>query len=215
MKNELSKIISGILFFIFTFYVVIDGSLIFDLFLISIMLFTIYEWCKLKNKLIILLSGIIFIFLSFYCAYQLRTFHELGLYFFGYVLIITICTDIGGFIFGKILKGPKINKISPNKTYSGSIGGYFLSLLTVLFYLILLFENNIILFDNNYLVILTITLFISTVSQFGDFVISFFKRKSNIKNTGNLLPGHGGLLDRIDGLIFALPIFYLILFFHI
>ena len=116
-------------------------------------------------------------------------------------LFICISTDIGGYIFGKVFKGPKLTKISPNKTYAGMIGGFFLSLLTILLY-----------FDYlDYTVTITwfiTTILISSVSQIGDIIISYFKRLSKIKNTGNIIPGHGGLLDRIDGMIFAFPFCY-------
>ena len=112
--------------------------------------------------------------------------------------IITTCifTDIGGYIFGKIFKGRKLTKISPNKTFSGLIGSFILSLLfTIIFF-------------KNYLAIEMIILMsfvISSVSQIGDIFISYLKRKARIKDTGKILPGHGGILDRLDGIIFALP----------
>tara|TARA_B100001063_G_C16586536_1_gene463414 strand:- start:273 stop:761 length:489 start_codon:yes stop_codon:yes gene_type:complete len=143
--------------------------------------------------------GFIFLIISFY------TFYELSLELIGvfFVIIICISTDIGGYIFGKILKGPKLIKISPNKTYAGMIGGYFLSLIS------LTILSNLINYQIPFQFFL-ITILISTVSQVGDIIISYFKRLSKIKNTGKLIPGHGGLLDRIDGMIFAFPIYYLI-----
>ena len=114
-------------------------------------------------------------------------------------MIISICiaTDIGGYIFGKFFKGKKLTKISPNKTYSGLMGSYVLA---VIFNLLLF--NNI--FENNRIILVAIV--ISTISQLGDLFISLLKRKAKIKDTGVILPGHGGLLDRFDGLIFAIPI---------
>ena len=117
--------------------------------------------------------------------------------------MVCISTDIGGYLFGKIFKGPKLTKISPNKTYSGMIGGYFLSLIFLSY-----FFN----WDNNQVTIywFIATILLSTISQIGDIIISYFKRLSKIKNTGKIIPGHGGLLDRIDGMIFAFPLFYFI-----
>ena len=122
-------------------------------------------------------------------------------------IVTCISTDIGGYIFGKIFKGPKLTKISPKKTYSGMFGGFFLSLIVINFFL-----------NYNYLIsgkvieynpqILIIILFISFISQTGDIIISFFKRLSKIKNTGKLIPGHGGILDGIDGMLFAFPSSY-------
>ena len=149
---------------------------------------------KINYKLI----GFIFLLFSFY------TFYELSIKFTIIIpFLICISTDIGGFVFGKIFKGPKLTKISPNKTYAGMIGGYFLSIIFIsLHFNYLNHELTIIWF-------ITIIL-ISSVSQLGDIIISYFKRLSKLKNTGNIIPGHGGILDRIDGMIFAFPIYYLI-----
>ena len=113
------------------------------------------------------------------------------------IVLICISSDIGGYIFGNIFKGKKISKISPNKTYSGMIGSYILAVL----FSYLFFGNQ---YDLNLLLIYTLV--VSSISQCGDFFISYLKRKAKIKDTGRLLPGHGGFLDRLDGLIFALPI---------
>ena len=114
-------------------------------------------------------------------------------------LIITICvsTDIGGYVFGKIFKGKKLTKLSPKKTYSGMIGSFILSFLSVL----LFFKNF---YDIYFLIIFSLS--ISSISQIGDLFISLLKRKAKIKDSSSILPGHGGLLDRFDGLIFAIPI---------
>ncbi len=114
------------------------------------------------------------------------------------IMTITICvaSDTGGYVFGKIFKGIKLTKISPKKTYSGLIGAYILSILSSI-----LFFNNY--FTLNFIILISI--FVSTVSQSGDLLISYLKRKAKIKNTGIFLPGHGGLLDRLDGIIFAIP----------
>ena len=124
--------------------------------------------------------------------------HKINLLF---IVSICISTDIGGFIFGKIFKGKKITKISPNKTYSGMLGSYILSIITAFYFMSYLNNNNIFL----------ISIILSTISQIGDLFISLLKRKANLKDTGNILPGHGGLLDRFDGLIFTIPIGLIIL----
>ena len=113
------------------------------------------------------------------------------------IVSITISTDIGGFVFGKIFKGKKLVKISPKKTYSGMIGSYIVSFVVTY----CLFKNYL-----NFIDLILFTAIISTSSQIGDLAISYLKRNVNIKDTGNILPGHGGLLDRFDGLIFAIPI---------
>ena len=115
------------------------------------------------------------------------------------LLFCCVASDIGGFIFGKLFKGPKLTKISPNKTLSGSIGSLFFS--------IIFFSGIIFYFTNNLnFKILIIGLFTSIACQLGDLFFSFLKRKAKIKDTGNLLPGHGGFLDRLDGIIIGLPL---------
>jgi len=122
-----------------------------------------------------------------------------------YSLLISIFTDIGGMVIGNVFKGKKLTKISPNKTISGSIGSFLFSLTLVPFYIDVFTDYKISL-------LILITLSISLTSQIGDLFISFLKRKASVKNTSNLLPGHGGILDRIDGMIFAIPV-GLILFY--
>lgn len=116
-----------------------------------------------------------------------------------YSVLIAILSDIGGLIFGKTFKGKKLTKISPNKTISGSIGSFVLSI-----FLIPIFYNNLIIYD--FLTLLMLTIAISLTSQLGDLFISYLKRKAKVKDTSDLLPGHGGLLDRVDGIIFAAPL---------
>ncbi|MDB9979754.1 phosphatidate cytidylyltransferase [Candidatus Pelagibacter sp.] len=116
-----------------------------------------------------------------------------------YSVLVAILSDIGGLFFGKIFKGKKLTKISPNKTISGSIGSLLFSLALIPFFYKELIFNNI-------LIIFIITILISITTQLGDLSISLLKRKANVKNTSDLLPGHGGFLDRVDGMIFAIPI---------
>tara|TARA_B110001452_G_scaffold209348_1_gene179642 strand:+ start:310 stop:981 length:672 start_codon:yes stop_codon:yes gene_type:complete len=124
-----------------------------------------------------------------------------------YIFSICICSDIGGLIFGKIFKGKKLTKISPNKTISGSVGSFALSLLLVpLFHFISESFN----FISNYFNLTILALTVSFICQLGDLFISYLKRKANVKDTGDLLPGHGGILDRIDGILFAVPIGFIV-----
>ena len=153
---------------------------------------------KAKKKIInSYLLALIYLMIFLPQLYFFANFNYQNKLFLIYILTICIATDVGGYIFGKLLKGKKLTKISPNKTYSGLIGSYILSII-VFFYFYLEFNYSINL--------IILTLLISSISQLGDLFISFLKRKANIKDTGTLLPGHGGILDRVDGIIFALPI---------
>ena len=116
-----------------------------------------------------------------------------------YSVLVAIMSDIGGLIFGKIFKGKKLTKISPNKTISGSIGSLIFSMMLIPF-----IYNTI--FNVNLPSIFIIIIIVSISSQFGDLFISFLKRKARVKDTSDVLPGHGGILDRIDGIIFAIPV---------
>ena len=198
MSDFIKRILSSIILLPIALYFMLMGSF-YLIFLIIICFFvSSFEWNKMTKKSNYKLSGFIFLFFSFFSFYQLAIDSTILIPFF-----ICVSTDIGGYVFGKVFKGPKLTKISPNKTYAGMIGGYFLSILFISLYFDYINQN------------VTITLFVATilissVSQIGDIIISYFKRLSKVKNTGNLIPGHGGLLDRIDGMVFAFPIYYLI-----
>ena len=151
--------------------------------------------------------GIIFLLFSFYSSFYIREYS--GLFLFLFIILICISTDIGGYVFGNIFKGPKLTKISPNKTYAGVIGGFLFSLIAGLSFIKII--GNIYIKTHS-LDTFFIILLISLISQIGDLIISYFKRKAKLKDTGKILPGHGGLLDRIDGLIFVMPLTYLKLF---
>jgi len=208
MKRELQKrILSSIIILPLSLFFIIKGSAFFILFITILFLIACLEWFKMTKRYELKFLGIIFLLLSFYSVYLVR---DRGLFEFLMIFIICITTDIGGYIFGKTFKGPKLIKISPNKTYSGVVGGLLISVVVAyLFnakYDSYFIENQN--FISNLFFIITVFL-ISSVSQIGDLIISYFKRASNIKDTGNLFPGHGGLLDRVDGMIFVFPFVYL------
>tara|TARA_B100001057_G_scaffold183796_1_gene184477 strand:- start:5567 stop:6217 length:651 start_codon:yes stop_codon:yes gene_type:complete len=209
MSNELKKrILSSILLTPLLLVIIIKGSIIFNLFLIIIFCVILYEWYKISKITTIYYLGIFFLIFSFYAIYNLRNYNNDYINFL-FVLIICISTDIGGYVFGKLFKGPKLTSISPNKTYSGVLGGYLFSIASVYFF----FQQTFIFSEKKDIFFITyiIVLLISTVSQLGDILVSYFKRLSKIKDTGNIIPGHGGLLDRADGMIFAFPFSYIIL----
>ena len=146
-----------------------------------------------KSLSLLYLSGLVFIIISVKVV-NLNFFFVLI-----YSLLVAIMSDIGGLVIGKIFKGKKLSKISPNKTMSGSIGSFIFSLFLIPFFVE--YFNNY-----NVLIIILFTVIISLASQIGDLLISLLKRKAKVKDTSDLLPGHGGVLDRIDGIIFAIPI---------
>jgi len=147
--------------------------------------------------------SLIYLFLLVYLILLAKSkYPELNLVLI-YSILISIMSDIGGLIIGKILKGKKLTKISPNKTISGAIGSFIFSL-----FLLPFFNNYFI--NHEILSLLIITLSISLISQIGDIFISFIKRKARVKDTSDILPGHGGVLDRIDGIIFAIPMGFLL-----
>ena len=206
IKEFEKRVLSSLILVPIAIFFIIQGSVFFSFFLSILFLATSYEWIKMskKNNLLKLL-GIIFLLFSFYTAFEIREYKNFK--FFLFIVTVCIFTDIGGYIFGKIFKGPKLTKISPNKTYAGVFGSFLLSLMAGLIYINYFGKNEITNSDN--LFILFSMLFISLISQIGDLVISYFKRKAKLKDTGKILPGHGGLLDRIDGLVFVMPIIYL------
>ena len=217
MKKEFEKrIYSSIIIIPISLFFLIKGTVYFTFFLSILFFATSYEWITMcKKKMINKILGVIFLIISFYSAYQLRNISGTD----SFLLIVLICifTDIGGYIFGKFFKGPKLIKISPNKTYAGVFGGFLLAVVASLVFSNYVNTNPWLIFPLEFLELtknyettfLIFVLIISLVSQIGDLIISYFKRLAKIKDTGKIIPGHGGVLDRIDGLIFAIPISYL------
>ena len=207
IKEFEKRLLSSIILIPISIFFIVKGSVFFIFFLSVLFLATSYEWFKMNKKNDLLkIFGIIFLFLSFYTTFEIRENYKVN----DFLLIIIICifTDIGGYIFGNVLKGPKLTRISPKKTYSGVFGGFLLSLIAGLIFTNYFFVDQKIFSEDLFL--LLVILFISMISQIGDLIISYFKRKAKLKDTGKIIPGHGGLLDRIDGMIFVFPIFYLI-----
>ncbi len=205
MTNFQKRFLSSLLLIPIALFFIIKGTYFFNFFISICLLISIYEWHLVSKYKVYKTPGIIFLLLSFYSAYYFRNEMYGDYIYFIMILFICVFTDIGGYIFGKIFKGPRLTKISPKKTYAGVIGGYLFSIIFMaIFYNYFSIDKELSI--NNFV----LTIVISTVSQLGDIVVSYFKRKSKIKDTGKIIPGHGGLLDRIDGMIFAFPSTYLI-----
>ena len=207
-KELIMRIISSLILLPLSFYFIIKGNVLFTLFTLIILLISLYEWHLLSCKKKYYLPGIIFIFFSIYTFYYFRNEGEYNIFLL--IIIVCIGTDIGGYVFGKLLKGPKLTKISPNKTYSGMFGSFILSIVFAYIYFKNLSFFSFLVVDKIEQQTIYIIILISIISQIGDIIISLFKRKSKLKNTGIIIPGHGGLLDRIDGMIFAFPFIFIL-----
>ena len=208
MNQELIKrILSSIVLIPVALFFIIKGSFLFIFFISTCFCIISYEWHMMRKKKSYYFLGFLFLIFSFATIYELRfANYIIGKDYMWILIILIVCvsTDVGGYIFGKIFKGPKLTKLSPNKTYAGMFGGYILSLIALSFsfqYFKLELSIEWLFF----------TLLVSSVSQLGDIIISYFKRLSKIKDTGKIIPGHGGLLDRVDGMIFAFPFAYIII----
>ena len=209
LKEFEKRLLTSIILIPASFLIILEGEIFFYIFLSLVFIISSYEWFKMIKRYDLKILGILFLLFSFYSAFYFRSQNLEG-----FLLIILICisTDIGGYLFGKLFKGPKLTKISPNKTQSGMIGSYILAIVASTIFIQqytneISIDKNIITSDFKFFIIV---LLISSVSQGGDLIISVFKRQSKIKNTGQIIPGHGGLLDRIDGMIFVFPFVYLI-----
>lgn len=207
------RIFSSIVLLPLVLILTVKNNLYFNLFLLFCLFASIKEWINISYKKSFFIFGNFFLIFSFLNAYFLRNADN-GLFLFLFVMVICICTDLGGYIIGNLVKGPKLTKISPKKTYSGCLGGFIFSYVGINIYFFI--SQKLLNVNVKFDLIIFFTIFlISAVSQIGDLIVSYFKRRSNLKDTGKLIPGHGGLLDRIDGIIFAIPFynfFYLINF---
>ena len=212
MSNLFQRIITSvILLFILLITLFFNKYIwLFGLILVSLVLFIEFNnltkkiWKNEKNvitslNIFSLLFLVLFIYVSFESYYMPPT---------GIVFILSICifSDTGGYIVGNLIGGRKLTKISPNKTISGSIGSFIFSLFSIVIFWFI--DRNFV--TDNHLKLIVTCLFLCLICQLGDLFISYFKRKANVNDTGSILPGHGGLLDRIDGVIFVLPAAYII-----
>ena len=224
-QNLLKRIITSIILLVLLFFINFSHQYIF---IISILLLGVVICIEANNIFLKLISSqmvkknplsktfnpkfFVLNFLTFFyiffvfCNLSYEIHKSEGPIFFLYIISICFLTDIGGYVFGKLIGGKKLSKISPNKTISGTIGSFIFSIFPLIIFLNLGYLN--LEFDLNNILLF---LLVSLISQLGDLFISFFKRKAKIKDTGKILPGHGGILDRVDGIVFALPFSYFIL----
>ena len=224
-KNLIKRIITSIILIILLFFVIFSNQFTFISSILILCLAICFEanniflkltffknqekdsFTKEFNFKFLILNLITFCYIFFIfgnISYQIYNLN--GSLFFLYVLSICFFTDMGGYIFGKIIGGKKLSKISPNKTISGMAGSFIFSLIPLFIFIFVDYLNLEISFNN-----ILYCFSISLISQLGDLFISFIKRKAKIKDTGKILPGHGGILDRVDGIIFAIPFSYFLL----
>jgi phosphatidate cytidylyltransferase len=224
-QNLLKRLITSIILLSLLIIIIFSNKYIFILSILLISLIICLEANNLFSKLLsdknskktfltnklnvkfIILNIITFCYIFFiFCNLSYEIYRLESPIFFLYLISICFFTDIGGYVLGKIIGGKKLSKISPNKTISGTIGSFIFSIIP----LIIVLNFNYIDLSFNLMNII-FCLLVSLISQLGDLFISFIKRKAKIKDTGNLLPGHGGILDRVDGIIFAVPFSYFLL----
>ena len=215
MNLKLKKrITTSVILFLLTIFCIFINPYVF---IITIIIVSYLSWHETNylinsiNKSVTNWQHVAFNLITLFYAFGIFVISAIGLYillgpvFFLYVLSICICSDMGGYIIGKNIGGKKLTKISPNKTISGSLGSFCFSMLPLLVFSNLdKFEYSLYSIDN-----FLFCLKVSLVCQLGDLFVSYFKRKAKVKDTGRILPGHGGILDRIDGIIFAVPFVFM------
>ena len=215
MNLKLKKrITTSVILFLLTIFCIFINPYVFIIAIIIVSYLSWYETNHLINsinKSVTNWQHVAFNLTTLFYAFGIFTVSAIGLYFllgpvfFLYTLSVCICSDIGGYIIGKNIGGKKLTKISPNKTISGSLGSFCFSMLPLLVFSNLdKFEYYLYSIDN-----FLFCLKVSLVCQLGDLFVSYFKRKAKVKDTGRILPGHGGILDRIDGIIFAVPFVFM------
>ena len=198
--------ISGIaLGFLFLAYILLSPSFFFNFGLIIIFGISIYELIKLRVFSLQSLLAFILIVTAILCLYLYELERSLILI----AVMISVATDAFAFFAGKVLGRNKIFPIiSPNKTLEGTIGGVVSSVVINSLMVTFIFQNSLKTLD---VIMLTLMIFICAVAAvFGDLLISSIKRQANLKDTGSLIPGHGGLLDRIDSHILCIPVFFVL-----
>ena len=220
MVVELGKrIITSIILFLIAIFCILIHKFVFVLILIVTLFVCFNEWRDINYKyfkkkqhnnwkyFFVQFVGLVYLFIFLSTSIALRGNNSESIAFFIIILCICIFSDIGGYVFGKVIGGKKLTKISPNKTISGSLGSFIFSILPVLLFNL---QNYTGVSFEVLSINIALCLIVSLVCQLGDLLISYFKRLNKVKDTGTILPGHGGLLDRIDGLIFAIPTVYIL-----
>ena len=215
MNNLQKRILTSIAIFPLSIFFVFQGGYLLLSFLLAIFFIANYElFSVFKKNLNILFLDLVLILALFSIYYLAENSFNLLLW----AIILSICSDIGGYVFGKLFKWKKLTKISPKKTVSGALGSFIFSLLSVFIIQIIIeiLPSRLELGIDNFLIpeFFFLAIVFSLVAQAGDLTISYFKRLEKIKDTGNILPGHGGIFDRIDGLMFVIIVTFIFYKLH-
>ena len=205
MTNLHKRILTSLVILPLSFFFIIKGGFFLLSFLLFIFFIANYELFSIFNKKFTILFLNLVLISSLFTIFYLAENNELTFLLLIWVIILSICSDVGGYIFGKIFKWKKLTKISPKKTFSGAFGSFIFSIFSLFIISNLDIEGSE---SINFIEVkfFFISIIFSLVAQLGDITISYFKRLEKIKDSGNILPGHGGIFDRIDGLMFVLII---------
>ena len=219
MTNLQKRILTSIFILPISIFFIIEGGYFLLFFLLTVFFIANYELFSVFNKKITILFLDLILIISLYSIYFLADKDIISFYLLLWVLILVICSDVGGYSFGKIFKWKKITKISPKKTLSGVFGSFIFSLFSLFIIdaiikninnsaeIKYLFNSNLNFLDAKFFFL---AIFLSLIAQIGDLTISYFKRLEKVKDTGKILPGHGGIFDRIDALMFVVIVTFIL-----
>ena len=215
MTNLQKRIFTSIIALPLSLFFIFKGGYFLLFFLLSIFFVANYELFSVFRKKTTILFLDLILILSLYSIYYLSDLNEISFYILLWIIILVVCSDIGGYVFGKIFKWKKLTKISPRKTLSGVFGSFIFSLFSVFIANVMFSSNQVFPIDFLDPRFFFLAIIFSLIAQAGDLTISYFKRIEKVKDTGKILPGHGGILDRIDGLMFVVILAFVLIYFHL
>jgi len=214
MTNFQKRILTSLVILPLSFFFILKGGYFLLFFLLSIFFVANYElFSVFKKKTTILFLDLVLI-LSLFSIFHLRSIDYASFQLLIWFLVLTICSDTGGYVFGKLFKWKRLTKISPKKTFSGVLGAFIFSIFSLFILDFIVFSGN---FEVKFLEpkFFFIAIILSLIAQAGDLIISYLKRLEKIKDSGKILPGHGGIFDRIDSLMFVIIFGFLLYNFNI
>ena len=215
MTNLQKRIFTSIIALPLSLFFIFKGGYFLLFFLLSIFFVTNYELFSVFRKKTTILFLDLILILSLYSIYYLSDLNEISFYILLWIIILVVCSDVGGYVFGKIFKWKKLTKISPRKTLSGVFGSFIFSLFSVFIANAMFSSHQVIPIDFLDPKFFFLAIIFSLIAQAGDLTISYIKRIEKVKDTGKILPGHGGILDRIDGLMFVVILAFVLINFHL